>query len=86
MVVFRQNVIAKDVATEGGVVSRTVTFAVQLDLLSEASFAVKTTSLMPIFEQLKEVLFKDILIMPQLSVARLLIESTFKSIFPVLSK
>ena len=79
MVVLRQN-------TKGGVVSRTVTFAVQFEALSDESFAVKTTSLMPIFEQLNEILLKVKSLIPQLSVELLLIESAFKSIFPVLSK
>ena len=68
MVVFRQNVIAKDVATEGGIVSRTVIIALQESKFLTESRTIKYTSLVPKWVQSNAVLRSQILSSPQSSV------------------
>ena len=68
MVVLRQNVGARDVDTEGDVVSRTVIIALQESKFLTESRTIKYTSLMPKLVQSNAALRNHMLSMPQSSV------------------
>ena len=68
MVVLRQNVGARDVDTEGDVVSRTVIIALQESKFLTESLTIKYTSLMPKLVQSNAALRNHMLSMPQSSV------------------
>ena len=86
MVVFRQNVVAKGVDTEGGVVSRTVIIALQESKFFTESRTIKYTSLLPKCEQSKAVLRNHILSNPQSSVELSLTSLDVKVALPAASK
>lgn len=68
MVVLRQNVGARDVDTEGDVVSRTVIIALQESKFLTESLTIKYTSLMLKLVQSNAALRNHMLSMPQSSV------------------